>query len=34
MDEATMFKFGKWIDDSKSQPKGKNSPERGVVWVT
>jgi len=35
MDEATLFKVGKWIDYGKSQPRSKKfSPERAVVWVT
>jgi len=35
MDEATLFKFGRWIDCGKSHSKGKKiSPERDVVWVT
>jgi len=35
MDEATLFKFGRWIDYGKSYPKGKKfPPERGVVCVT
>jgi len=34
MDEATLFKFGKWIDYGKSHPRGKNPPESGMVWVT
>ena len=35
MDEATLFKFGMWIDYDKSHLKGKKiSPKRGVVWVT
>ena len=34
MDEAALFKFGKWVDYSKSHTGVKISPERGVVWVT
>ena len=35
MDEATLIKFGKWIDYGKSYPKGKNIlTEKGVVGVT
>jgi len=35
MDEATLIKFGKWIDYGKSHPRSKKFPvERGVVWVT
>jgi len=34
MDETALFKFGKWIDYSKSHPRVKNSPKRGVFWVT
>jgi len=34
MDEATLFKFGKWIDYGKSHPGVKFSPERAVIWVT
>jgi len=35
MDEASLFKFGKWSDYGKFHPKGKNFlPERDVVWVT
>jgi len=30
MDEATLFKFGKWIDYGKSHPKGKNFPPKGA----
>ena len=29
MDEATLIKFGKWIDYGKFQPKGKNPPRKG-----
>jgi len=30
MDEATLFKFRKWIDYGKSHPSGKNnSPRKG-----
>jgi len=29
MDEATLLKFGNWIDYGKSQPKGKNFPRNG-----
>jgi len=29
-----LIKFGKWIDYGKSHPKGKNAPEKIVVWVT
>ena len=35
MDEATLFKFGNWIDYCKSHLRNKKFPlERGVVWVT
>jgi len=35
MDEAVLFKFGKWMDYGKSNPGiKKTSPKRGVVWVT
>jgi len=30
MDEATLFKFGKWIDYGKSHPRGKNLPSKGA----
>jgi len=33
MDEAVLFKFGKWIDYSKSHPGVKIPPERGVVCI-
>ena len=29
MDEATLFKFGKWIDYGKYHPKNKNFPQKG-----
>ena len=37
MDDAMLFKRGKWIDHNKSHPNDKKSPppkKRGVVWVT
>jgi len=34
MDEATLIKFGKWIDYGKSHQGLKIFPERGMVWVT
>jgi len=30
MDEAMLFKFGKWINYSESQPKGKKIPLKGA----
>ena len=30
MDEATLFKFGKWIDYGKSHPRGKKIPPKGA----
>jgi len=29
MDEATLFKFGKWVDYGKSHPKGTKFLTRG-----
>ena len=33
MNEAALFKFGKWIDYSKSHP-GVKTSKMGMVWVT
>ena len=30
MDEATLIKFGKWIDYGKPHPRSKNFPLKGV----
>jgi len=30
MDEAMLFKFGKWIDYGKSHPKGKKCSPKGA----
>jgi len=33
MDEATLFKFGKWIDYHKSLPRGNNfPPKKAWYW--
>jgi len=36
MNEATLFKFGKWIDYGKSYSKGKKYPPKAAssAWVT
>jgi len=34
MDEATLFKFGKYLNYGKSHTRVKIPHETGVVWVT
>ena len=33
MDEAMLFKVGKWVDYGKSHTRDKFMLEKGVVWV-
>jgi len=34
MDEATLIKFGKWINCDKSHPEVKISSRNSMIWVT